>query len=65
MYTGMRRAERRRSKAKAASLSSGVHHHHSHTHNRELELASLPQLPNNNNFVTENNILYNLHTFPG
>ncbi|XP_042893267.1 proto-oncogene tyrosine-protein kinase ROS-like [Penaeus japonicus] len=41
------------------------HPHHHHLRNREVELATLRQLPTNNNFVTENNVLYNLHTFPG
>ncbi|XP_045603691.1 proto-oncogene tyrosine-protein kinase ROS isoform X2 [Procambarus clarkii] len=64
---GMKRAERRRRKVKAASLNDSAHHHHHHHHprSREVELATLRQLPTNNNFVTENNVLYNLHTFPG
>ncbi|XP_066980698.1 proto-oncogene tyrosine-protein kinase ROS isoform X4 [Macrobrachium rosenbergii] len=61
---GMRKTDRRRRKVKAASLSDSSHHHHHHR-NREVELATLRQLPTNNNFVTENNVLYNLHTFPG
>ncbi|XP_042220290.1 proto-oncogene tyrosine-protein kinase ROS-like isoform X2 [Homarus americanus] len=63
LYYGMRRAERRRRKVKAASLNDSAHHHHHRS--REVELATLRQLPTNNNFVTENNVLYNLHTFPG
>ncbi|KAK8754621.1 hypothetical protein OTU49_016899, partial [Cherax quadricarinatus] len=62
---GMKRAERRRRKVKAASLNDSHHHHHHHPRSREVELATLRQLPINNNFVTENNVLYNLHTFPG
>lgn len=61
---GMKRAERRR-KVKAVSVSESSHPHHHHLRNREVELATLRQLPTNNNFVTENNVLYNLHTFPG
>lgn len=60
----MKRAERRR-KVKAVSVSESSHPHHHHLRNREVELATLRQLPTNNNFVTENNVLYNLHTFPG
>ncbi|XP_071513555.1 proto-oncogene tyrosine-protein kinase ROS isoform X2 [Panulirus ornatus] len=61
---GMKRAERRRRKVKAASLNDSNHHHHHHR-SRDAELATLRQLPTNNNFVTENNVLYNLQTFPG
>lgn len=62
---GMKRAERRRrKKVKAASLSDGAHHHHHHRA-RDVELATLRQLPTSNNFVTENNVLYNLNAFPG
>ncbi|KAF2358869.1 Fibronectin type III [Trinorchestia longiramus] len=45
-------------KLKGAALSSSL----THT-SRELELATLHHLPSNNNFVSEDNILYNLQNF--
>ncbi|CAL4065204.1 unnamed protein product, partial [Meganyctiphanes norvegica] len=59
----MRRAEERRHKVKGVSHNNTTATHHQ-TH-REVALRTLRELPNNNNFVTENNILYNLHSFPG
>lgn len=57
----VKRTEKRRKKLKAAAHNDTGHHQR----NREVELATLRQLPTNNNFVTENNVLYNLSTFPG
>ncbi|KAK3864124.1 hypothetical protein Pcinc_030164 [Petrolisthes cinctipes] len=57
----VKRTEKRRKKLKAAAHNDTSHHPRS----REVELATLRQLPTNNNFVTENNVLYNLSTFPG
>ncbi|KAK8385153.1 hypothetical protein O3P69_012149 [Scylla paramamosain] len=63
----MRRTEKKKRKAKAASISdSSLHHpHHHHPRGREVELANLGHLPTSTNFVTENNVLYDMTSFPG
>ena len=60
----MKRADRQH-KIKAASASDSVSVSVQAQRSRELELATLRNLPNNNNFVTENNLLYTLQPYPG
>ena len=60
LFPALQRSDACRSKAKGGALSTSPMHP-----SRELELASLHQLPNNNNLVAENNIIYNMQSFPG